>query len=185
MGDLTSRSYHFCLDHPQPKAVAKLKTANGSTKRKYGSAVLISAVFSVLLMSATGVQAQVEYVDPTIGNVGILLVPTRPAVYLPNSMIRFYPIREDALDDRIESFPLTISSHRQPELFSIMPGENGAPAAYDQEKTTPYYYSTRFDDSLIRTEFSPTERCGYFRFTFPRRRFRPGARESPAWRSCT
>ena len=41
------------------------------------------------------------------------------------------------------------------------------PAAYDQEKTTPYYYSTRFDDSLIQTEFTPTERCGYFRFTFP------------------
>jgi predicted alpha-1,2-mannosidase len=110
----------------------------------------------------------VDYVDPTIGNVGILLVPTRPAVYLPNSMVRFYPMRADALDDQIESFPLTISSHRQPELFSIMPGENGAPASFDQEKTTPYYYSTRFDDSLIRTEFSPTERCGYFRFTFPR-----------------
>jgi predicted alpha-1,2-mannosidase len=72
------------------------------------------------------------------------------------------------MSDRIESFPLTISSHRQPELFSIMPGKDGAPAAYDQEKTTPYYYSTRFDDSLIQTEFSPTERCGYFRFTFPR-----------------
>jgi predicted alpha-1,2-mannosidase len=110
--------------------------------------------------------AQVEYVTPTIGNVGILLEPTRPAVYLPNSMVRFYPIRADAMEDRIESFPLTISSHRQPELFSIMPGKDGTPAAYDQEKTTPYYYSTRFDDSLIQTEFSPTERCGYFRFTF-------------------
>ena len=112
--------------------------------------------------------AQVEYVDPTIGNVGILLEPTRPSVYLPNSIIRFYPMRADALDDRIQSFPLTISSHRQPELFSIMPGADGAPSSYDQEKTTPYYYSTRFDDSLIRTEFSPTERCGYFRFSFPK-----------------
>jgi predicted alpha-1,2-mannosidase len=110
--------------------------------------------------------AQVEYVDPTIGNVGILLVPTRPAVYLPNSMVRVYPMRADALDDRIESFPLTINSHRMDELFSIMPGD-GRPAAYDQEKTTPYYYSTRFDESLIRTEFTPTARCGYFRFTFP------------------
>ena len=107
--------------------------------------------------------AQVEYVDPTIGNIGILLVPTRPAVYLPNSMIRVYPIREDATSDRISSFPLTISSHRMEELFSIMPGESTAAAAYDQEKTTPYYYSTRFDESLIQTEFSPTERCGYFR----------------------
>ncbi len=42
-----------------------------------------------------------------------------------------------------------------------------APAAYDQEQTTPYYYSTRFDESLIQTEFTATERCGYFRFTFP------------------
>lgn len=108
-----------------------------------------------------------EYVDPTIGNIGILLVPTRPAVYLPNSMVRFYPMREDATDDRIDSFPLTISSHRQPELFSIMPGD-GSPAPYDQEVTTPYYYSVRFDNSLLRTEFTPTERCGYFRFSFPK-----------------
>jgi predicted alpha-1,2-mannosidase len=120
----------------------------------------------VLSIFPSRASAQVEYVTPTIGNVGILLEPTRPAVYLPNSMVRVYPIRGDAMNDRIESFPLTISSHRQPELFSIMPGKDGAPAAYDQEKTTPYYYSTRFDDSLIQTEFSPTERCGYFRFTF-------------------
>jgi hypothetical protein len=91
-------------------------------------------------------QAQVEYVDPTIGNVGILLVPTRPTVYLPNSMVRMYPIRTDGVDDQIRSFPLTISSHRISELFSIMPGD-GNTAAYDQEKTTPYYYSVRFRNS--------------------------------------
>jgi predicted alpha-1,2-mannosidase len=129
---------------------------------------LLWAVLPYSIFFPPAAAAQVEYVDPTIGNVGILLVPTRPAVYLPNSMVRVYPIRADAMDDRIESFPLTISSHRQPELFSIMPGRDGAPAAYDQEKTTPYYYSARFDDSLIRTEFTPTERCGYFRFTFPK-----------------
>ena len=53
-----------------------------------------------------------------------------------------------------------------------MPGDGSSdgwdqPAAYDQEVETPYYYSTRFDDSLIRTEFTPTAHCGYFRFTFP------------------
>jgi predicted alpha-1,2-mannosidase len=122
-------------------------------------------VAGAMALGAHG-SAQVEYVDPTIGNVGILLVPTRPTVSLPNSMVRVYPMRADALDDRIESFPLTINSHRIEELFSIMPG-NGDAAAYDQEITTPYYYSTRFDESLIQTEFTPTERCGYFRFTFP------------------
>lgn len=111
-------------------------------------------------------QAQVDYVDPTIGNVGILLEPTRPAAYLPNSMVRMYPIRPDALSDEIQSFPLTISSHRMRELFSIMPG-SAAPAAYDQEHPTPYAYSVRFDGSLIQTEFAPTERAGYFHFTFP------------------
>ena len=123
-------------------------------------------LIGAVVLAALPAAAQVEFVDTTIGNVGILLVPTRPAVFLPNSMVRVYPMRADAMDDRIESFPLTISSHRMEELFSIMPGDQ-SPAAYDQEKTTPYYYSTRFDDSLIRTEFTATERCGYFRFTFP------------------
>ena len=120
----------------------------------------------MLVFAGAAARAQVEYVDPTIGNVGILLVPTRPAVYLPNSMMRMYPVREDALDDRIHSFPLTISSHRISELFSIMPGD-GESAAYDQETTTPYYYSARFRESKIVTEFTASERCGYFRFTFP------------------
>jgi predicted alpha-1,2-mannosidase len=124
------------------------------------------ALLSALLLLAIQCSAQVEWVDPTIGNVGILLVPTRPTVFLPNSMVRMYPIRTDAMDDRIESYPLTLNSHRMDELFSIMPGD-GSAAAWDQEETTPYYYSTRFDESLIRTEFTPTERCGYFRFTFP------------------
>jgi predicted alpha-1,2-mannosidase len=129
--------------------------------------VLKAALLAAITLAPVQVAAQVEYVDPTIGNVGILLVPTRPAVYMPNSMVRMYPLRADAMDDRIESFPLSINSHRMQELFSIMPGADGASAVYDQEKTTPYYYSTRFDGSLIQTEFTATERCGYFRFTFP------------------
>jgi predicted alpha-1,2-mannosidase len=127
----------------------------------------LAVIFILSAGVGTRAYAQVEYVDPTVGNIGILLEPTRPAVYLPNSMVRVYPIRQDATDDRITSFPLTISSHRQPELFSIMPGD-GSAAAYDQEITTPYYYSVRFDSSLLRTEFAPTERAGYFRFTFPK-----------------
>jgi predicted alpha-1,2-mannosidase len=118
--------------------------------------------------------AQVEYVDPAIGGVGHLLEPTKPTVSLPNSMVRVYPVRRDALDDQIQSFPLTIISHRLGELFWLMPNA-GAPdaaawqqrATYDQEKLTPYYYAARFDDSLIQIEFTPTERCGYFRFKFP------------------
>ena len=147
---------------------------------RFAGTVSVALVAGLTIFASRSV-AQVEYVDPTIGNVGILLVPTRPAVYLPNSMVRVYPIRADALDDQIASFPLTISSHRMDELFSIMPGEHGGPAAYDQEKTTPYYYSVRFDESLIQTEFSPTERCGYFRFTFPHGNASVELVKSPDW----
>ncbi|HWA95282.1 MAG TPA: GH92 family glycosyl hydrolase [Terracidiphilus sp.] len=133
------------------------------------SALKIASCFvafcSALTLLLTPASAQVQYVDPTIGNISILLVPTRPTVYIPNSMVRVYPMREDALSDQIDSFPLTISSHRQPEVFSIMAGD-GSPAAYDQEVTTPYYYATRLDNSLTRIEFTPTTRAGYFRFTY-------------------
>jgi len=123
------------------------------------------ALLAGMLLSGLVAKGQVEYVDNTIGNIGFLLEPTRPTTHLPNSMVRVYPVRADALDDQIQSFPLTIVSHRLGELFSIMPGEGGR-APYDQEHTSPYYYSTTFHDSLIRTEFTPTERCGYFRFGF-------------------
>src|SRR6476659_5293626 len=111
--------------------------AVATVSRRAGT--LHAASLILLIPAVHRAIAQVEYVDPTIVNVGILLEPTRPAVYLPNSMVRMYPIRSDAFDDRIRSFPLTISSHRIDELFSIMPGEDGRPASYDQEKTTPYY----------------------------------------------
>jgi predicted alpha-1,2-mannosidase len=131
-------------------------------------------LLGMLLLGNETALAQADEVDPTIGGVGQLLEPTRPTVSLPNSMVRVYPVRRDALDDQVHFFPLTIISHRLGELFSIMPceGENSGkawqhPAAYDQEKTTPYYYATRFDGSFIQTEFTPTARCGYFRFTFP------------------
>ena len=116
-------------------------------------------------------QAQLEYVDPAIGGQGFLLEPIRPTVSLPNSMVRMYPVRKDQLDDQISSFPLTIISHRMGELFWLMPATStnawNKAMAYDQEIETPYYYSTRFDDSLIQTEFTPAARAGYFRFTFP------------------
>ena len=70
------------------------------------------------LFNACRSEAQVEFVDTKIGNVGIMLEPTRPTVSLPNSMVRVYPVRKDGLDDQIQSFPLTIISHRLGELFS-------------------------------------------------------------------
>ena len=134
---------------------------------RFSGVRLVMAAVIVLGASASmRAQGPVDEVDPTIGNVSILLEPTRPTAYLPNSMVRMYPMRKDALDDQIQYFPLTILSHRQPELFAVMPGGD-KPAVYDAEHATPYFYSTRFEESMIQTEFAPAHQAGYFRFTFP------------------
>ena len=118
----------------------------------------------------------VDFVDPTIGNVGHLLQPTRPTVQLPNQMIRMHPVRADYLDDQIDFFPLTISSHRQPPLFGVLPGTGNPNAGnwknrqtydHDLEVTKPYYYSTYLIDDDITTEFVPGNKTGFFTFIFP------------------
>src|SRR4051812_34951683 len=118
--------------------------------------------------------AQVEHVDPTIGGVGWMLEPTRPTVQVPHGMVRVYPVRRDQLDDQIRYFPLSTISHRLDELFWLMPGDGDVTDGswtnrftYDEEQTTPYYYSARLGDARIRLEVTAGERCGYFRFTFP------------------
>ena len=116
-------------------------------------------IFVGIFLSGKIMWAQVEYVDPAMGGQGFMLEPARPTVSLPNSMVRVYPVRKDHLDDQIQSFPLTIISHRLGELFWLMPGDGSAnernePAAYDQEVETPYCYSNRFDNSLIQTEIT-------------------------------
>jgi predicted alpha-1,2-mannosidase len=113
-------------------------------------------------------------VDPEIGGVGLLLQPTRPAVQLPNQMIRVYPVRKDYLDDQIRYFPLTIISHRLGELFGIMPftgsiSSDPPLSAWDNqlEISTPYYLSTWLESYNITVEFTPGKKTGYFRFKFP------------------
>jgi len=126
-----------------------------------------------------------EYIDPTIGNTGQLLQPTRPTVQVPNQMIRMYPMRNDYMDDQIASFPLIIVSHRLGQAFSIKPyskklsaegasgeGSSGAWTRkmtydHDLEITRPWYYSTYLVDDDITVEYTPGKKTGIFRFQFP------------------
>ncbi|HVW59803.1 MAG TPA: GH92 family glycosyl hydrolase, partial [Puia sp.] len=114
--------------------------------------------------------------DPTIGNVGQLLQPTRPTVQLPNQMMRVYPMRNDYMDDQISSFPLIIVSHRLGQAFSIKPFL-GAPASeawktkmtydHDLEVNRPWYYSTYLIDEGIKVEYTAGKKVGIYRMTFP------------------
>ncbi|MDB5121796.1 MAG: alpha-mannosidase [Sphingobacteriales bacterium] len=117
-----------------------------------------------------------KYVDPTIGNVGQLLQPTRPTVQQPNQMIRVFPQRTDYMSDQISNFPLNIVSHRLGEVFSIKPTSKAVSANvwkekqmfdHDLEITRPWYYSTYLIDEDINVEFTPGKKTGFYRFEFP------------------
>ena len=51
---------------------------------------LFILLFTLISCSDTGFEP-VDYVNPYIGNISHLLVPTYPTVHIPNSMVRFYP----------------------------------------------------------------------------------------------
>src|SRR5690606_41953993 len=56
------------------------------------------ASMALIFIAATQAQAQkteVDYVNPYMGNISHLLVPTYPTVQLPNSLLRVYPERAD------------------------------------------------------------------------------------------
>jgi predicted alpha-1,2-mannosidase len=117
-------------------------------------------------------EGNLKYVDPTIGNVGAILEPTRPTIQLPNQVIRMTPQRADYVDDQISNFPLTVVSHRNGQVFSVKP----ALAATDQKRMTydhdleinrPWYYSTYLIDNDIKVEFAPGKKAGIFKFSFP------------------
>ncbi len=142
-----------------------------------------NALFAILAFAAgcdCGVRAKegnLNYVDPTIGNVAPLLNPNRPVVNLPNQMVRVFPIRYDHLDLQITAFPLSALNVITPQLiFSIKPSVGEVAEAgwnrrlnYDQdfEVNRPWYYSTVLADERIKVEFTAGARTGIYRFTFP------------------
>ena len=50
------------------------------------------------------VSTPIDYVNPYMGNISHLLVPTYPTVHLPNSMLRIYPERADYTSDKIKAY---------------------------------------------------------------------------------
>lgn len=136
---------------------------------------IVTLFFAIVTFCFAAAQEPVSYVDPNIGGVGLILEPTRPTVQLPNQMIRSYPGRKDYLDDQITTFPLTLISHRQGQLFGIMPFTGTIPvekepvSAWDRELavSAPYYYSEWLEDYDVTVEFTPGAKSGYFRITYP------------------
>ena len=85
------------------------------------------AVIAAVSCSTAPEKSSLDYVDPTIGGVGLLLQPTRATVQVPNEFVRWTPDRADLLDDQISSYPLTMVSHRSPSSRLISKNSTRAP----------------------------------------------------------
>lgn len=121
----------------------------------------------------TGSRSPVDYVNPYIGNISHLLVPTYPTVHLPNSMLRVYPNRESFTSDLLEGLPVIVPGHRRKPAFSLSPFQgsedeiNGVISlSYDNEIIKPYYYSADVGENNIHVEFAPSHQSAIYGITF-------------------
>lgn len=115
----------------------------------------------------------VDYVNPYIGNISHLLVPTYPTVHLPNSMLRVYPERENFTGNTINGLPLIVTSHRGSSAFNLSPYQGQLEKAgsivrygYDNEVIKPYYYSVDLDDEGIQVQYAPSHQSGIYQIGF-------------------
>ena len=117
----------------------------------------------------------VDYVNPKIGNISHMLVPTFPAIQLPNGMLRFLPPNESFLTDRIYGFSLQIPSHRHGGVMNLRPysGDlsrigSGWWTTYDHSDPRPYRYSVFLDNFDTTVALAPARRSAVMAFGFER-----------------
>ena len=148
------------------------------------------SITMTLLLGVSSVFAQkqpVDYVNPLMGTdskISLSNGNTYPAIALPWGMNFWMPQMGDGwaytyASDKIRGFKQThqpspwINDYGQ---FSIMPmtkqlkidqDSRASWFSHKAEKATPYYYSVYLSEYNMTTEIAPTERCAYFRFTFP------------------
>lgn len=115
----------------------------------------------------------VDYVNPYIGNISHLLVPTFPTIHLPNSMLRVYPERQDFTEIELNGLPIIVTSHRGKSAFNLSPfqGEESElkpviKFRYDHEKITPYSYSVYLDEQNIKVDFGLSHQSAAYEILF-------------------
>ncbi|MBR5542182.1 MAG: GH92 family glycosyl hydrolase [Bacteroides sp.] len=113
----------------------------------------------------------VDYVNPYIGNISHLLVPTFPTVQLPNSMLRVYPERSDYTSERVNGLPVVVTNHRERSAFNLTPyqGDDLKPVhsyTYDKEKLTPYSFEVELDDNNMAVKYALSHQSAIYNIEF-------------------
>ena len=125
----------------------------------------ITRFFATMLVAAvcsSPVSAQkepVDYVNPYIGNISHLLVPTFATVQLPNSLLRIYPSRYSYTEELVEGLPVMITNHREHSAFCLSPTQNPKLQSrvkmnWDNEHITPYSYDVELCDNTMRAQLA-------------------------------
>jgi predicted alpha-1,2-mannosidase len=119
------------------------------------------------------IEEPVDHVNPYMGNISHLLVPTFPTIHLPNSLLRVYPERNDFTGLLLKGLPLMVTSHRGSSAFNLSPfqgDENDIKPAvsfsYDLEKTTPYSYSVYLDEQKTEIKFSVSHQSAIYEIRY-------------------
>jgi predicted alpha-1,2-mannosidase len=138
--------------------------------------ILIATLLIMWAVQSTAEDQFARYIDPTIGNVSRLLVPTYPTFHLPNQMLRMIPSKADYLSDQVSGFPLLVASHRSAGIMH-MKVSVGEPTEdtwnrkmnidQDLEINRPWHYSTYLVDDEITVSFVPGGKTAIYRVDFP------------------
>lgn len=135
---------------------------------------ILTLTVALFVSCGENVKQPIDYVNPYIGNMSHMLVPTFPTVHLPNGMMRVYPNRGEYTADLIEAIPLIVTSHRGRSSFMLAPfvGDHYKISAdqkyyYENEKSTPYSYAVNLSDFDIDVEFAPSYQSGIYKLKFP------------------
>ncbi len=153
---------------PRPMEILKMK--------KYTYTLLSAILLLNICINPANAQTQkqpVDYVNPYIGNISHLLVPTYPTVHLPNSLLRVYPERDNFTSNTIDGLPVVVTSHRGSSAFNLSPFQGDIKNAssvisygYDNEVIKPYYYQVDLDDYGINVQFAPSHQSGIYALHF-------------------
>ena len=137
--------------------------------------ILFSFFIASLSAQPNAVREPVDEVNPYMGNISHLLVPTFPTIHLPNSMLRVYPERRDFTEITINGLPLIVTSHRGSSAFNLSTYQgdpkNLKPVisySYDHEKITPYSYSVYLDEQQAHVDYGVSHQSAIYHFSYER-----------------
>ena len=148
---------------------------NFNLRKTFAAIIIVAATGCVAIAKQSGENAMspVDYVNPYMGNISHLLVPTFPTIHLPNSMLRVYPERRDFTGDVLSGLPLEVTSHRGSSAFNLSPFQGSEEAirpviqySYDREKLTPYSYFVYLDEQQISVDFGLSHQSAVYDLQF-------------------